>query len=223
MAGLMCPTRLSPPHTDQSQHSGGSVQFSDGATPLGSGALNQGQASFTTTALVPGSHVIAATYGGASASMGQFVYGVPSTVTFTARSHLGCWDPAPPQGIAAPTGQVVFRNNGSDLGSAPVAAGTAVLQAVLAPGTHQLAALYTDDKNWAAGQSATATVTVGVAPTTTTLTGANQIVLTASVATSAQGVGMPTGSVQFMDTGKNAAVGAATPSDGTGRARRRTR
>jgi Bacterial Ig-like domain (group 3) len=60
---------------------GGSVQFSDGATPLGTAPLTGGQASFSTSALAPGSHTIIATYGGSSAAMGQFVYGVASTVT----------------------------------------------------------------------------------------------------------------------------------------------
>jgi large repetitive protein len=211
--------------------SGGAVQFSDGATALGTAPLNGGQASFSTSALAPGSHVIMATYGGASATVGQFVYGVASTVTLNANptsiafgqtvtltAQLG---PAPPQGIPAPTGQVVFRDSGVQVGSATVSAGAATLQlSTLAAGQHQLAAVYLGDKNWAASQSATVAVTVSAAPTSTTLVptmaAPNQIVLTATVAASTQGLGVPTGSVQFVDTGNNnAVVGSATLSGGT--------
>jgi sugar lactone lactonase YvrE len=211
--------------------SGGSVQFSDGATALGTAPLNGGQASFSTSALAPGSHVIMATYRGASATMGQFVYGVASTVTLNANptstafgqmvtltAQLG---PAPPQGIAGPTGQVVFRDSGVQVGSATVSAGAATLQlSTLAAGQHQLAAVYLGDKNWAAGQSETVAVTVAAAPTSTTLVptmaAPNQVVLTASVAASSQGLGVPTGSVQFVDTGNsNAVVATATLFGGT--------
>lgn len=42
----------------------GSVNFTDGGSPLGSGTLSGGAATFTTTTLTAGSHVITAIYGG---------------------------------------------------------------------------------------------------------------------------------------------------------------
>ena len=46
---------------------GGMVTFFDGATPLGTAALNgSGQATLIVTSLVPGSHAITATYNGSS-------------------------------------------------------------------------------------------------------------------------------------------------------------
>jgi large repetitive protein len=205
------------------------VQFLDGGTPLATTALSGGQASFMTSSLAPGSHTITATYGGSSATVGQFVYGAAPTVTFSASpltvaygqtvtltAQLG---PAPPQGIAAPTGQVLFRDNGLQLASASVSGGTATLQiATLKPGQNQLAALYMGDKNWAAGISTTIAVTVSAAPSSTTLVPtvvANQVVLTAAVATTAQGLGAPTGTVQFVNTATNTPVATATLSGGT--------
>jgi Bacterial Ig-like domain (group 3) len=207
----------------------GTVQFLDGATPLGTATLSGGQASFVTPLLAPGSHTIIATYGESSAVVGQFVYGVAPTVSFSASpltvaygqtvtltAQLG---PAPPQGIAAPTGQILFRDYGLDLASASVSGGTATLQVTsLKPGQNQLAALYMGDKNWAAGISTTITVTVSAAPSSTTLVPtvvANQVVLTATVATTAQGLGAPTGTVQFVNTATNTPVATSTLSGGT--------
>ena len=65
----------------------GSVTFKDGATTLGSGVINSGSATFTTSALSAGSHSITAVYGGDSNHTGVTSTAVTQTVlvnvTFT--------------------------------------------------------------------------------------------------------------------------------------------
>lgn len=126
----------------------GSVAFSDGGSPIGQAALSGGTASFTTSTLGPGSHVITAAYSGDanfSASAGSlpgnpqvvtspqppaitspgsaaFTIGTPGSVQITATG-----DPAPAltETGALPAG-VTFTDNGD---------GTATLAGTPGPGT----------------------------------------------------------------------------------------
>ncbi len=147
------------------------VQFYDGTTLLGSATLNNGQASFTTLALLPGSHAISATYNGLSTSFGQVVNGLAPTVTLTVSNtaptvgqsliltaQLG---PTPPSGVPAPTGQIQFRDAGLSVGTATLASGAASFTASnLTPGVHSFMAIYPGDQYWAAGHSTTLNITV---------------------------------------------------------------
>ena len=114
----------------------GSVTFSDGHTVLGTGTLVGGQATFSTSSLAVGNHVLIASYGGTnvfvastsigysetvvkdgtatvlSVSPGTSVFGQLVTFTATVAAHL----PAP----TAPTGVVTFEDGITPLGSVTI-------------------------------------------------------------------------------------------------------
>lgn len=216
----------------------GSVQFSDGATPLGTVSLSGGQASFTTSALTGGTHIIVARYSGdstfppAQASFGQIVNALVSmtvsaapadavigqTVVFTAQVSATV-----PAGFSAPSGQVTWAEligfaPGPTLGAAPLVSGAATLSlSSLAVGTYNILVQYSGDATW---NSATrvVTVTVSRASSSTTISVgivSGQITLTANVGPVAPGTGTPTGSVQFVDAAKNTVVATAALLGGT--------
>jgi large repetitive protein len=159
---------------------GGSVQFLDGVTPIGSASISGGSASVTTSTLTVGSHAITAQYSGdsvfpaASVSMGQVVNRVQSTLTLAASAtqvtsiqtvtltaQVG---PKPPAGVPAPTGQILFSDGGTLLGSGTLSAGAAsITTSTLSVGTHQFSAKYGGDANYA-GASASVGVQVTLAP-----------------------------------------------------------
>jgi hypothetical protein len=165
---------------------GGSVQFLDGSTPIGSAALSGGGASVTTSSLTVGSHAIAAQYSGdsafpgASASLGQVVNRLASTLTLNSSAAqvnagqsvmlIAQVGPAPSGGIPAPTGQVTFSSGGTSLGAVAVTGGSAsVTTGNLSAGTVQFTAAYGGDSNYSAS-NASVTVTVLAGPLTITTT-----------------------------------------------------
>jgi uncharacterized protein (TIGR03437 family) len=213
----------------------GTVQFSDGATALGSASVLGGQAVFTTSALTGGSHNIIARYSGDStfpSAQAGFDQIVTASVTLTVSAAptapvfgqgvvltASVGAKAPP-GFAAPTGHVTWVElaSGTQLGTAPLSLGTATLSLNSLPsGTHAITVLYSGDATWsyAAG---TLTITVSRATSSSAVSIAmvsGQLVLTASVAAVAPAAGTPTGSVQFVDVANNAVVASATLSGGT--------
>jgi parallel beta-helix repeat protein/predicted outer membrane repeat protein len=68
----------------------GTVNFMDGATLLGSATLSGGQASFTTSALAAGSHVITAVY------VGSLSYATSTSAPYTQVVKLATCAPLPP-------------------------------------------------------------------------------------------------------------------------------
>ena len=148
----------------------GTVNFTvDGGAPT-SVPLSNGQATFSTASLGPGSHSIAATYAGdtnftgSNASLSQGVNQSTTTtaltsspnpakpgqsVTFTAAVHPG-------SGSGTPTGTVTFKDNGTTLGTGNIAAGTATYTtSALTLGSHSISAVYGGDTNFATSTSAT--------------------------------------------------------------------
>jgi uncharacterized protein (TIGR03437 family) len=213
----------------------GTVQFSDGATVLGSAAVLGGQAVFTTSALTGGSHNIIARYSGnstfpsAQASYNQIV-NAPVTLTISAAPTAPVFGQTVvftaavsgtvSAGFAAPTGKVTWVDSasGTILGTAPLSSGTATLSLnTLAAGTHTITVLYSGDAIWSIA-SRTFTITVLRATSSSMVSIAivsGQLTLTANVAAVAPGAGSPTGAVQFVDVAKNATVATATLSGGT--------
>ncbi|HZS44603.1 MAG TPA: Ig-like domain-containing protein, partial [Blastocatellia bacterium] len=145
----------------------GIVTFKDGAAILGTSTLDgSGQASFTTSALIVGSHSITASYGGdgnfngsSSAAITQTVNRattttmvttsanpvfIGQTVTFTATVV-----PTAPGG-GAPTGTVQFKDNGINIGGPVTLSGgvAAVVQSCLTPGLHTITAIFSGDPNF---------------------------------------------------------------------------
>ncbi len=125
---------------------------------------------------------------------------VGQTVTLTA-------DVATTSGATTPTGSVTFLDGGNSLGTGTLAGGTASLAvSTLKAGTHTVTFTYTGDSVYAAGTSASTTVTVGtyVATTTALVLSPTQpaggyaygtkITATATVSATS---GTPTGSIAF--------------------------
>jgi len=159
----------------------GTIQFSDGAKPLGSPVpVSLSQATYTTAALAVGNHNINASYSGDSqypltgASRGLVVDPIASVLTLTsslsgqAATLTVQIGPSPPKGVPGPTGQLTFTDGTTQLGVVPVASAGATLQVPsLASGTHQILAVYSGDADWARAQtSITVTVNVATSPLT---------------------------------------------------------
>jgi hypothetical protein len=130
------------------------------------------------------------------------------------------------EGTAAPTGPVQFSVDGVELGDAVALDedGTAVSPAVsdLAPGDHTVTALYGGDAYFVADR-ATITQQVAKLGTTTTLsvtpsssTYGDQVDLAATVTPANGSLGVPTGSVDFVDGSTVLATVPLTASGGNG-------
>jgi hypothetical protein len=198
----------------------GTVTFKDGATTLGTAALNTaGQAVLTLNTLAAGPHAVLATYNGntnyvgsnssalaetinststnaaLNASSSPVFAGQNETFTVTLTSATG--------GI--PTGAVAFHEGASVIGTGTVnAQGIATFSTTtLAVGTHTVTAAYPGDLNYQPSTSAAVTVVVQLAPTTTALaTSANPSVLGQGLTLTATVTSItanPTGNVNFMD------------------------
>jgi sugar lactone lactonase YvrE len=198
----------------------GVVTFSDGATTLGTGALDgTGTTTYATSALVVGSHTISVSYAGdsnyslATASLVQTVQNASTQIALTASANPATYGvPVVLTAVvssngSAATGSVIFTEGGTTLGTATLdATGTAVLSlSTLTPGPHSIVANYAGDGK--AGASLSAPLVVVVKEKTTLVLASSEnpgatldaIVLTATVANS--GVGTPTGTVTFTDGG----------------------
>jgi hypothetical protein len=196
----------------------GTVTFKDGATTLGSAALNgSGQAAFSTTALTAGGHSITASYGGDSnfgsstspvltqtvnqtssttgiaASVDPSAFGQSVTFTATVNGSGG-----------TPTGSVTFKDGATTLGSGTLSGGQATFStSSLIVGGHSITAVYGGDANYSGSTSAALTQTVTANSTATGIASAvdpsvfgQSVTLTATVTGAG---GTPTGSVTFKD------------------------
>ena len=204
--------------TDNGGIATGSVTFTDGGTPIGTGLLNaNGVATLTSSTLAPGPHAIVANYAGNSnigASSSTPVMLSVKEVTSVALASSA--NPAMTlssvvltatvsnEGVGEPTGTVTFTDGSTQLGTATLNAnGVASLTVPsLAAGNHPLLASYAGDTDNFASTSATLTEGVQLRPTTTALTSSatdpnnpQQITLIASVGWT--GPVAPTGTVTF--------------------------
>jgi hypothetical protein len=162
----------------------GTVTFKDGSAVLGMAALSGGHASFATNALVAGSHVITAVYGGSnsdlastSASLTEAVnkaatttalisslnpssYWTPVTFTVTVASAFG--------GMAG--GTVTFKDGATTLGTVNVSSNKAAFTTQTLPaGSHGITAIYSGGPNRTSSTSALLTEIVNRAATKTAL------------------------------------------------------
>jgi large repetitive protein len=191
----------------------GSVQFLDGATPLGTVPLSSGAALLNVSTLSVGAHSISAVYSGdggdASSTSAVFALTVSKASTSVA---LGA-SPNPSTfgssvtmmatvSPASATGSVQFLDGSTLLGTAAVAGGTASIGvAALSAGTHSLSAQYSGDGNYVGAGSAAWTQTVNKAASAASVrasanpgTYGQPVTFTALVSP-----GSVSGSVQFMD------------------------
>jgi uncharacterized repeat protein (TIGR01451 family) len=219
--------------------SSGTVTFYEGVTALGSGTLNaSGQATYSTSSLSVGSHLIRAVYAGNANYNGSTSPGANATVAkATSTTTVTTLAPNPSTfgnavtmratvtgGCGTRTGVVSFNDGGVVVGSATLNASGVANLAVTNPaaGPHAITAVYGGDGTYLASTSAPHTHTVNKANTTTALAGmpnpsvySQTVTFTATVAAIAPGSGIPVGTVTFRD---GAAYLGSAALDGAGRA-----
>jgi uncharacterized protein (TIGR03118 family) len=151
----------------------GSVVVRDGDVVLATPALSDGVATFTTTLTGVGAHAIAARYRGdtiflpSSSQTEAQVTGLATTLVLTAPANA---NPGAAITLTAsvtssggiPTGQIVFHDGNTNLGSSLLnASGVAVLRVdTLASGIHSLTASYAGDDKFSSSTSAAVTIDI---------------------------------------------------------------
>jgi hypothetical protein len=150
----------------------GTVIFMDGASTLGTSALNaSGVATWSTSSLAVGTHFITAQYSGdgshsssTSSPLAQTVNKAGTTTTLTSNSN-------PSKGgspvtftatvsVSSATGSVQFFDGSTSLGAVPLSSGKASLTTTFGGGKHSITAVYSGDGNFAGSTSAVLSQTV---------------------------------------------------------------
>jgi sugar lactone lactonase YvrE len=211
----------------------GSVTFKNGATTLGTGALNaSGIATLTTSTLPVGSLSLTAIYGGdanfvtSTSTVLSFMVNKIATATVLAAAPspvvagqsvtlTATITPAP---AGAPLGNVTFFNGATSVGTAaPNASGVATLiTATLPAGALTLTATYAGNADYLASTSAAITLDV-LTSTATSLTAAlnpatfeQSVTLTATITPAPTGASL--GMVTFFNGGASIGTGAPNAS-----------
>jgi autotransporter-associated beta strand protein len=217
----------------------GTVTFRDGTNVLGTGTLNNGVATFTTTAsLSVGAHAITTVYNGDNNFAGSTSLSLTQTVNQASTTSTVTGSPNPASvgqsvtftatvtanapGAGTPTGTVSFRDGVTLLGTAALdSTGRAFLPtSSLAAGAHTITVVYSGDSNFATSTSQPFFQTV-FTPTMTTLSSSpnpsvfgQSVTFLITVAAQPPASGTPTGTVTLRDG--TTILGTATLSGGTG-------
>jgi hypothetical protein len=208
----------------------GTVQFSDGTTPIaGPANVTGGTASVTTSSLTVGTHPIRAAYSGdtnntasTSTPLTQTVNKITAGVNVTPSANPSIVGQAVAFTAhvtpASATGSVQFANNGAALdGPANVSAGTAsTITSTLTAGTHSITADYSGDANDTSATSPALSQTVNKQSSTITVAPFPNPSIVGKAVTFTASITPPsaTGTVQFADGG--AVLGtAATMASGS--------
>ncbi|HEY6196178.1 MAG TPA: Ig-like domain repeat protein [Candidatus Eisenbacteria bacterium] len=202
---------------------GGSVEFFDGGTSLGTVAVSAGSAVLNTSSLAPGARSLTAVYSGntsfSTSTSAAHVQTVNQAATTTALAStpnpslsgqsiaLTATVAVTAPGSGTATGSVQFFDGATSLGIASLSSGTASLNtAALAVGSHSLTAVYLGDASFTGSTSSAVSQVVNQAATTTAVSNTpnpslagQSVAITATVAVTAPGSGTATGSVQFFD------------------------
>ncbi|HEY6251346.1 MAG TPA: Ig-like domain repeat protein, partial [Candidatus Angelobacter sp.] len=214
---------------------GGTVNFLDGGSSIGTGTLNNGVATFATSNLAVASHTITASYGGDANFLGSTgsLPGNPQVVNKanTATALTSSLNPsvfgqsvtltatvsvvAP--GTGTPTGRVDFGENGTLIGRGTLSNGVATVStSALAAGKHSITAVYVGDGNFQGSSNFRtgfsqvvnqANTTMLVTSSTNPTVAGQTINFTATVSPVAPGAGTPTGTVTFLDGGSSIGTG----------------
>ena len=204
----------------------GTVTFLDNATPIGTGTLSGGVATYVATGLAVGSHSFTAAYPGdtnynnsGSAALPYTVNQASTSTTLTSNpattlsgqpvTFTAAVAPVSP-GAGSPSGFVSFYDGSTLLTTVALSGGSAsYTTSTLSVGAHAMKAVYGGDTHFL-GSNGTLNYQVDKAFTTTTVTASpdpstfgQPVTLTATVAPVAPGVGTPTGFVQFMNGASN--------------------
>jgi autotransporter-associated beta strand protein len=218
----------------------GVVTFLDGGAAIGTGSVGAGGlATFTTSALLAGSHTITASYSGdpnfnssttansftltvnqdstttsVSPSVNPSVYG--QTVIFTATVMANS------PGAGTPTGSVTFNVDGVTHTANLTGGQGTYSTTALGVGPHSIYVSYGGDSNFFASTSSTLSQTVNQANSTVAVTPSvnpavvgQTVIFTATVAAVSPGSGTPTGSVTFTIDGTPQAPVTLTNGSGT--------
>ncbi|MGO4516884.1 beta strand repeat-containing protein [Terriglobus sp. 2YAB30_2] len=204
------------PFNEGNQTAGGTINFSEGSTILGTGTLNNGVAQFTTSSLSAGSHSIVAQFPG-SGFFGQ-ASSTPLSMQVGPTAVNIIWPP--PAAITYGTALSSTQLNASTAIAGSFAY-SPVAGTVLAPGTQTLSATFTptDTVTYSTTTATTtlvvnkATPSISVTQTSPTTPGTNVGTATTLLATLAAGYGTPTGTVTFYDGATS--IGAGTLSGNT--------
>lgn len=211
----------------------GTVTFIVDGTSVGTGNLNSGGvATFSTSTLPMGSHVVSAQYGSTTSFAGstssdltQVVTAATTSVTLSTSenpSTIGTpvtFTASVTSSAGTPGGTVTFLDGGSPIGSGNLnASGVATFTTgALSLGSHAITAQYEANGNYAASTSSTLTQTVVPYSTTTAISSSlnpspfGQIVTFTATVTS--GGGTPSGTVTFFDGVNSIGIGGL---NGTG-------
>jgi hypothetical protein len=197
---------------------GDTVKLIDGTTTIGTGSLNAGVATFTTTALTAGPHKIRAAFvtdssyaGSSSVTLSQIVIGLPTTSTVLSNLNPSIYGQmitfsatvVDNANNGTPTGTVTFKSGAAVLGKQTLSGGTASFStSALAVGIKSITATYSGDTKYAASTSAPISQTITKATSTTAIISSlnpsvsgNSVTLTVSVAP--QFTGVPVGTVKL--------------------------
>lgn len=198
----------------------GTVTLRDDGAPIGTAPLVAGEATFSTSSLAAGKHLVTAEYPGDAdtrASTASVVHEVArGTTTTTLASTPNPSLPGQSVTLSAtvasaggtPGGTVTFRDGDTQIGTSAVVAGVATLvTSALAPGAHSLTAAYDGEPGFATSTSTPLAHSVGQASTTTTLASSSNpsllgdpLTLTATVVVGGPANGGATGAtVTFKD------------------------
>ena len=200
----------------------GTVTFEDSGSILGTGPVNSGVATFTTTKLAIGPHAITTVYSGDSKFAASTSPVLDVTVnqdntktTVTSSSTPERFWPdcelhrkgGPGRaGAGTPTGTVDFFDGTTMLSEVTLVGGTASFSTTLSLGNHAIAAVYNGDDNFITSFSPAISQNVNQANTTSNLTSSanpsvfgQTVSFTAQVSAAAPGAGAPTGTVTFLD------------------------
>ncbi|WP_413115306.1 beta strand repeat-containing protein [Streptomyces sp. CY1] len=223
----------------------GTVTFTIAGGPTLTGTLNaSGQACVTTSAIPVGTHAVTATYGGNTGVAGSSVSGSVTIGQAASTTALTIAPASPvcgqsvtlcaqvttnPPGTCTPTGTVTFTIAGGPTltGTLNASGQACVTTSAIPTGTHAVTATYGGNTG-VAGSSASGSVTIGQATTTTALTSSpnpsapgQNVTFTATVSPVPPATGTPTGTVTFVIsggptlTGTLNASGVATASTNT--------
>jgi chitinase len=204
----------------------GTVTFKDGSQAIGTATVSSGKAALSAAFKTAGSHSLTAVYGGDSKTGSSTSAAVSLTVNKAATTTTLSLSPtsatvdqtatltATVSGSSA-SGTVTFQDGTTVIGTGTVSAGKASLTISLkTAGSHGFAAAYGGDGNYNSSTSATTSMTVGKAATTTTLAVSPNPTITGQATTLSATVSgsNPSGTVTFQDGG--AAIGTGTLSGG---------
>lgn len=202
----------------------GSVQFFNGATLLGTGALNpSGVATLATTTLPLGDNSITAKYqgdvhfkAGTSPAFTQKITGTTSTLTvINPQPNTAVFGQSvkltatvTTSGPDKPTGKVKFFTGTTLLGEGTLdTTGITFINTTALPvGTDSVTAQYQGDNTFASSTSSAANVIVTQSSSSTSLSSSanpstigQSVTFTATVAAAGAGAGTPSGTVQFLN------------------------